>query len=224
VYEEEELVLLSGLQHLEFCERQWALIHLEQVWAENQQTAEGRVMHERADEGEGERRGEVVTARGVALRSLRLGLSGRADVVEFHRVEGGEAAPGVELAGRAGRWRPYPVEYKRGRPKKGDCDRVQLCAQGMCLEEMLGTRVAGGALYYGSIRRRAEVEFGEELRGRVEELSRRMHELYRKGETPGPVYGAWCERCSLVEVCLPRALERPKSARAYLEKALREER
>ncbi len=217
MHDEDELLRLSGLQHLEFCERQWALIHLEQVWEESRETAEGRVLHERADEGGEERRGEVVVCRGVALRSLRLGLSGRADVVEFHRAE-----DGVVLEGREGRWRPFPVEYKRGRPKSGECDKVQLCAQGMCLEEMLGVRVAGGALYYGSIRRRTEVEFGGELRARVEELSARMHELYRKGETPAPVYGAWCERCSLVEVCLPRALEKPRSVRAYVAKALEE--
>jgi CRISPR-associated exonuclease Cas4 len=218
MYEEDELLQLSGLERLAFCERQWAMVHLECAWEENVLTAEGQVLHERADEGGEEKRGEVVVCRGVALRSLKLGLSGRADVVEFHR-----AGDGVRLEGREGWWRPFPVEYKRGRPKSGECDRVQLCAQGMCLEEMLGVRVAGGALYYGSTRRRQEVEFGEELRGRVEELSARMHELYRKGETPGPVYGAWCERCSLVEVCLPRALERPRSVRAYVEKALEEQ-
>src|SRR6266567_7026185 len=144
MYDEEDLLPLSALQHLVFCERQCALIHIEGVWADNALTVEGSHLHDRVDEmgPRIESRGDLRIARGVALRSLRLGLSGRADVIEFHRVTEG----GVELAGVSGLWRPFPVEYKRGRPKRDRCDEVQVCAQARCLEEMLETAVPAGAL------------------------------------------------------------------------------
>src|ERR1039457_2553385 len=141
MHSEDDLLPLSGLQHLVFCERQWALIHIEQVWAENRLTAQGRGLDERAAEGGGESRPGLRVARGLRLRSLRLGLAGQADVVEFHA-----AAEGVRMAGEEGWWRPFPVEYKRGRPKPDRCDEVQLCAQGLCLEEMFEAPVAAGAL------------------------------------------------------------------------------
>src|SRR5579859_4686917 len=148
MYSEEDLLPISALQHLAFCERQWALIHLEGVWAENQLTAEGRVIHDRAHEPGTESRGDVRVSRGLRLRSLRLGLSGIADVVEFHRcgrrgdTSGkGLVASGVALPSVSGSWAPFPVEYKRGRPKSGPFDEIQLCAQALCLEEMLGVPV-----------------------------------------------------------------------------------
>lgn len=218
MFKEDEFLPLSGLQHLEFCERQWALIHIEQAWEENALTAEGRVLHERVDTPKQESRVDVVVCRGVAIWSARLGLSGRADVVEFHR-----AADGVAVPGREGLWRPFPVEYKRGRPKTGLCDEVQLCAQAMCLEERFGVGIGEGALYYGRTRHREAVEFSAALRERTETLSARMHEMYRLGRTPPPVYGERCEKCSLREVCLPRALEKPGTVERYLAKALRED-
>jgi len=210
------------LQHLAFCERQWALIHIEQQWEENRLTAEGRVLHERVHEAGTEARGGVVTARGLHLRSLRLGLSGIADVVEFHRAEEGEADT-APVPGREGRWRPFPVEYKRGRPKAGACDEVQLCAQAICLEEMLGVGIAGGALFYGASRRRCDVRFDGGLRKKTEELARRMHELYQARATPPAEYGKKCERCSLYDRCVPRAAGKRGAVKRYLARALRDE-
>jgi len=214
MYGEDDLLPLSGLQHLLFCERQWALIHIEQQWEENRLTAEGRVIHERVHDGGTENRAGVRTARGLRLRSLRLGLTGQADAVEFHEQEGGIILPGTE-----GRWQPFPVEYKRGRPKRDACDEVQLCAQAMCLEEMFGGSVPAGALYYGQPRRRTEVQLNVALRGQTEELAGRMHELYSTGTTPGPVYGPKCDNCSLSARCMPRLLARPPAVARYLAQA-----
>jgi CRISPR-associated exonuclease Cas4 len=216
VFSEDDLLPLSGLQHMAFCERQWALIHIEQQWAENRLTAEGHIVHERAHEAGAETRKTLVIARGVAVHSFRLGISGQADVVEFEADPGG-----VVLEGRTGRWLPSPVEYKRGRPKKAICDRVQVCAQGLCLEEVFGIRIASGALYYDTPRRRQEVAFTGDLRTQTERLCARMQELYQRRETPPPVYTRGCESCSVKEICLPRALASPRNVRAYLEGAVK---
>lgn len=206
VFAEDDLLPLSALQHLLFCERQCALIHLEQVWAENSLTVEGRHLHEQADSGIQESRGDVRITRSLSLRNLRLGLSGRADVVEFHRV--GEGA-----------WSPFPVEYKRGKPKQHRADEVQLCAQALCLEEMLGVAVPQGALFYGKTRHRFEVVFDAELRRVTEDSATRLHELFATGVTPAPVHEPKCDQCSLFDLCLPAAPA--GSARRYLEKCLR---
>ncbi len=217
MFAEDDLLPLSALQHLLFCERQCALIHTEGLWAENQLTVEGRDLHERVDSHPGESRGDVRIARGVLLHSLRLGLSGRADVVEFHRLaEGGDE--GVPLPGSAGRWRAFPVEYKRGRPKRNLSDKVQLCAQALCLEEMLATAVPGGALFYGRTRRRLEVPFDSDLRRRTEEACSRLHTLLRSGTTPPARREPKCDSCSLLELCRPDALGR--SASGYLAELL----
>ena len=148
-YTEDDLLPLSGLQHMLFCERQCALIHVEQVWAENRLTAEGRIMHDRVHEADRVSRGDIRVEYAMPLRSLRLGLIAKADVVEFHReMETGEN--GLE------KWRPFPVEYKHGKPKKDNSDKVQLCAQAMCLEEMLDVEIPDGAIFYGKTRRRQE--------------------------------------------------------------------
>jgi CRISPR-associated exonuclease Cas4 len=215
VFTEDDLLPLSGLQHLVFCERQWALIHIEQVWAENRLTAQGRVLHERAHEGGGESRPGLRVARGLRLHSLRLGLSGQADVVEFQPAAGGMPLPGEE-----GLWRPFPVEYKRGRPKPDRCDEVQLCAQGLCLEEMFAAPVAAGALFYGTPRRRLEVPFDADLRAETERLAARMHQLYREGATPRAVYLPKCDNCSLIALCMPRTLAKPPGVARYLARAL----
>jgi CRISPR-associated exonuclease Cas4 len=198
MFTEDELLPLSGLQHLMFCERQWALIHIEQQWQENVLTAEGRALHERVDSGVAETRAGVRITRGLALRSLRLGLTGRADVVEF--PQDGAA--------------PAPVEYKRGKPKRDDCDKVQVCAQALCLEEELGVQIPSGALYYGEIARRMPVEFGSALRARVESLCARMHELFKQGETPEAEYAPKCRSCSLHAVCEPKTVSSGKRASA----------
>ena len=190
---EDELAPISALQHMLYCPRQCALIHNERQWAENLFTAEGRILHERADAGGRERRGDVTTERSVPLRSLRLGISGVADVVEIH--EGGH---------------PYPVEYKRGRPKAHRADEVQLCAQAMCLEEMLGTPVPEGALFYGRNRRRSVVAFDAELRALTERIAGDTRRMLAAGDSPPPEYEARkCDACSLKEVCQP---QRPRSA------------
>jgi CRISPR-associated exonuclease Cas4 len=222
MFSEDDLLPLSGLQHLLFCERQWGLIHIEQQWEENRLTAEGRILHDRVHDAGTETRVDLVTARGLALRSLRLGLTGKTDAVEFHRVRDGPPL-GTPLAGREGWWQPFPVEYKRGRPKADACDEVQLCAQAICLEEMLGVEIQGGALYYGAERRRKRIEFAVPLRSQTEELARRMHQLYAAGATPPPVYSKKCERCSLIGRCLPAAVSRRDAVKRYLSRALREE-
>jgi CRISPR-associated exonuclease Cas4 len=216
-FSEDDLLPISGLQHLKFCERQWGLIHIEQQWEENRLTAEGRILHERVHEAGTEARTGVVIARGLHLRSLRLGLTGQADVVEFH----GSAA-GVELASRKGWWRPFPIEYKRGRPKADSCDEIQLCAQAMCLEEMFGVVIDGGALFYGVSRRRTEIRFDHDLRVQTEALAQRMHDLYCTKITPSAVYAKKCERCSLYDRCLPRTISKRTNVERYMASALKD--
>lgn len=216
MFAEDDLLPLSALQHLRFCERQCALIHVEGLWADNALTVEGTHLHRKVDAGAEETRGDLRITRAVPLRSLRLGLSGKADVVEFHRVGAGGAAA---FGPRAGLWRPLPVEYKRGRPKRDRSDEVQLCAQGLCLEEMLETEVPAGALFYGSDRRRVDVPLDAELRAETEAAAARLHELVRTGVTPRARREPKCERCSLRELCLPDAAD-GRSAAAYLARAL----
>ena len=185
---EEEPISLSALQHMLYCPRQCALIHNEQQWAENEFTAEGRILHERVDAGIQERRGDVTTARNVPLRSLRLGLVGFADLVEV----------------RSGK-RTYPVEYKRGKPKAHRADEVQLCAQAICLEEMLDTRVPEGALFYGQNRRRQVVVFDHALRTLTEGVAKAAQGLIQSAETPPATYEKRkCSKCSLMQICQPR--------------------
>lgn len=217
IYPEEDLLPLSGLQHFAFCRRQWALIHIEQQWQENLRTVEGELLHRRAhDDQQRERRGNILILRGLPVVSRTLGISGKCDVVEFH------ADPaGVPLQGEEGLWRPYPVEYKRGSPKAHDADLLQLCAQAMCMEEMLCCTVPEGSLFYGETRRRMDVSFSDELRGRVTALLAEMHQLFRRGHTPKVRPSKSCNACSLKEICLPALLGR-KSAQAYLRSAMEE--
>jgi CRISPR-associated exonuclease Cas4 len=205
MYTEDELLPLSALQHLLFCERQCALIHVEGLWAENSLTLEGRHLHRKVHDGPDERRGGRRVARGMALRSLRLGLSGQADTVELTR-EGGA-------------WRALPVEYKRGRPKRDRSDEVQLCAQALCLEEMLEVEVPAGALFYAATRRRVDVAFDTGLRAATEAAAARLHALVAAGTTPAARREPKCERCSLLHMCLPAAPGRGRASR-YLERAL----
>jgi len=229
MYDEDELLPLSGLQHLVYCERQWALIHLEQLWAENRLTVEGRQLHERTDELGRQSRRDVRIVRGLSIHSLRLGLSGRADTVEFHRIDNASSELGVpceklpvavRLPGDSNLWRPFPVEYKRGRSKRSDCDRVQLCAQALCLEEMLSVSVPGGALFYGRTRRREDVALDAGLRDQTEQLAQRMHDLFRAGKTPRMVYDSKrCDRCSLYSKCEPKTTGAHRSVERYLSEA-----
>ncbi len=219
MFDEDELLQLSALQHLVFCERQCALIHIEQVWADNALTVQGEHLHDKVHE-DGDRtesRGDVRIARGLPLRSLRLGLSGVADVVEFHRVSEG----GISLTAAKGLWKPFPVEYKRGRPKRDRCDEVQVCAQAICLEEMLGVDVPAGALFYGTTHHRFDVSFDGELRAETEQTALRLHELIRNRITPPAIYESKCDRCSLKEVCTPEITAKYHSAKSYLDSAIK---
>jgi CRISPR-associated exonuclease Cas4 len=217
-YKEEDYLQLSGIQHFLFCRRQWALIHLEQQWAENYRTTDGALMHQRAhDTQERTRRGEVLTVRGMYIHSRRLGLSGQCDVVEFRK-----SPEGVALFGEEGLWIPHPVEYKRGRDKPNEMDRAQLCAQAMCLEEMLCCDIPEGALYYGELRRRQAVAFTPELRGVVEGAAQEMHQLYTRGYTPKVKPRKGCSACSLRDLCVPKLI-RKSSVAAYLRQELEEE-
>jgi CRISPR-associated exonuclease Cas4 len=222
MYSEDDLLPISGLQHLVFCERQWGLIHIEQQWEENRLTAEGRILHDRVHESGTESRPGVVVARGLHLHSFRLGLTGQADAVEFQRVDA-EAEGAVQLLDRSGWWRPFPVEYKRGRPKADSCDEVQLCAQAMCLEEALGVIIGSGALFYGTTRRRKEILFDGRLRTQTETLTQRMHALYSARVTPPAVYAKKCEKCSLYDRCLPRTVSKLGAVKRYLARALRDD-
>ena len=207
VYSDESPVMLSALQHYLFCSRQCALIHVEGVWNENYLTAAGRQLHERVDRRGGETRKDVHLATALRLVSKRLGLAGVADMVEFHRQEIPQDESGqtvaVRLPGRGGFWRPFPVEYKRGTPKSHRADEVQLCAQALCLEEMLCVSIAAGALFYGETRRRTDVAFDIELRSLTEDVARKVHALIHAGLTPPPVLTKGCQACSLVDVCRP---------------------
>ena len=216
-YREEDFLQLSGLQHFVFCRRQWALIHIENQWAENYRTVDGALMHERAhDRMLTESRGDLLVKRAVSVSSAELGISGQCDVLEYHR-----GPTGIPLPGREGLWQPYPVEYKRGSPKTDNCDVLQLCAQAMCLESMLCCDVPEGALYYGEIRRRQRVQFTDDLRTQVKELLCRMHELYKRGHTPNVKPTKACNACSLKELCLPK-LMKSRSVSAYLKAAMEE--
>ncbi|MDR2175741.1 MAG: CRISPR-associated protein Cas4 [Synergistaceae bacterium] len=228
MFSDEDLLPLSGLQHLAFCERQWALIHMEQEWAENVLTVEGKQLHEFVHEQGSGVRGGVRMVRGLRLRSLTLGLYGVADLVEFHPC-GGEAAlqgtalqgaappgttpQGTSLHGLPGSWIPYPVEYKRGRKRYDRADETQLCAQALCLEEMLNVTVGQGAIYYGQPRRRSEITFVPELREAVAGLCRRARELYDARQMPPPKPGRHCANCSLENVCMPNLSKKDRSAK-----------
>jgi CRISPR-associated exonuclease Cas4 len=219
MYSEDDLLPISALQHLAFCERQWGLIHLEGQWVENQLTAEGRILHETAHEAGSMRRGQVRIARGLSIRSFELGLIGKADIVEFHPVSA-TAEEAARLDQMDGYWQAWPVEYKRGRPKPDIWDEIQLCAQALCLEEMLSARVPAGEIYYGQPRRRMDVTFTEELRQKTTEIAAKLHELRRIGITPPAKYEKKCEKCSLISVCLPKLTSKSRSVASYLSKAL----
>ncbi len=207
---------LSGIQHFVFCRRQWALIHIERQWQENALTAEGRILHRRVDDPFfTEKRKDVIIARAVPVASPRLGLSGVCDVVEFTA-----AADGVQLPGREGRYRPAPVEYKRGKEKQDPCDEAQLCAQALCLEEMLAVAIPLGYLYYGETRRRVAVELTDELRSLVQGAAQEMHACFERGYTPRVKPSKACTSCSLADVCLPQMQGQATPASSYIRQQL----
>lgn len=216
-YPEEEYLMISGIQHFSFCRRQWALIHLEQQWQENYLTAEGQVLHTHAhNEDFIEKRPGKLILRGIRVASSELGMSGHCDVLECTQAAGGAA-----LHGRKGYWQILPVEYKHGRSKSAQCDRIQLCCEAMCLEEMLACTISEGALYYHAARRREKVLFTKELRQTVQQMAEEMHRYYDKGQTPKVKPGKQCQSCSLKEICLPRVC-RQITAKSYYQEMLGE--
>jgi len=223
---EDDFLMLSGIQHIAFCERQWALIHIEQLWAENVRTVEGQHLHERTDDPfEDDTRKTLRTVRAMPLISKKLGLRGIADVVEFHQCQEEDFIEGnmCRLEGRNGWWRPIPVEYKRGRPKKDDRDAVQLCAQAMALEEMMQVSIDTGFLFYGQTKHRELIRLNEDLRQHTLELASRMHQLFREGITPKATKGKRCTQCSLLEQCQPDWTLHHRSVASYLAKMCSEE-
>ena len=218
-YQECDFLQISGIQHFMFCRRQWALIHIEGLWAENLRTVNGEIFHERAhDPSLSEKRGDMITVRALRVFSSERGISGECDVVEFRRDD----ENGAKLRGRDGRWIPTPIEYKSGSSKAGEADRLQLCAQAMCLEEMLGVEIELGYMFYGETHRREKVYINAELRQAVEDAVSEMHSYMNRGYTPKVKTGKFCNACSLKELCLP-ALCKNKSAAEYINSVIGED-
>jgi len=211
-YTPDELLPLSGIQHFLFCRRQWALIHVERQWQENVLTVEGKLLHKRTDDPFfTEKRQGLITARAVPIASYRVGLVGLCDVVEFS-----ESPLGVQLPGREGLYLAAPVEYKRGTPKQEPVDEAQLCAQAICLEDMLSVSIPSGFLYYGETHHRLEVPLTAELRSLVREMSAEMHAYFKRGYTPRVKTSKACRSCSLAEICLPKLQEKFIPASEYI--------
>jgi CRISPR-associated exonuclease Cas4 len=216
-YKEEDFLLLSGIQHFSFCKRQWALIHIEQQWQENLRTIEGEILHEKThDDSIKEKRGDLIVSRGMAIFSRTLGVTGTCDVVELHK-----SSDGINIFGREGTYKPVPVEYKRGKPKEDESDVMQLCAQAMCLEEMLLCEIPEAFLFYGETKRRLKIILDDELRQRVKTIFKEMHELYYKRYTPKVKISKSCKACSLAELCMPSLCKNPSTIK-YISKNLLE--
>lgn len=216
-YKEEDFLLLSGIQHFSFCRRQWALIHIEQQWKENLRTIEGQILHEKThDNTIKEKRGDLIVSRGMSIFSRSLGITGTCDVVELHKV-----SDGVNIYGRDGTYKPVPIEYKRGKPKEDESDKLQLCAQAMCLEEMLLCEIPEAFLFYGETKRRLKVKLDDELRQNVKSIIKEMHELYDKRYTPKVKSSKKCKSCSLTEICVPKLCKSP-SVINYIKKNILE--
>lgn len=210
-YKEEDFLQLAGLQHFTFCRRQWALIHIEQQWSENVLTMKGNLFHEKVHDGySSEKRRNTIISRGMPIHSRTLGISGECDVVEFV-----QSNMGISLPGRDGKYILYPIEYKRGRTKATNEDRMQLTAQVICLEEMFLTEIPEAFLFYGETRRRECVEITETLKNECRRLVQEMHQLYVRGYTPKVKKTKKCEACSLKEICLPK-LEKGKNVAVYI--------
>ena len=217
-YSEDDYLMLSGIQHYAFCRRQWALIHIEQQWQENEHTVEGELLHKRAHDAYfTEKRKDVIISRGLPVHSRTMGVSGVCDIVEFCRAE-----DGIPLFGHRGLYSVYPVEYKKGAPKDSEIDILQLTAQAMCLEEMLSAKIQEGAIFYGEIRRRDKIVFNDTLRDTVRKDFEEMHGLFERRYTPKVKWSKSCGACSLKDICMPRLGKAP-SVRDYISKTLSED-
>jgi len=220
MFDEDELLPVSALQHFVFCPRRCALVHIEQVWMENQFTVEGDILHERVDELGRESRVTLIVGHGLGIRSLRLGVTGKVDVVEFRLSTDGQR--GCTLTGKEGHWTPYPIEYKRGSQKRGFGDDVQICAQALCLEEMLECFVPAGAIYYASTRKRREIVLDAALRAETTTAVCGVRALFSAGVTPRPEYGKKCDTCSLFDLCQPKLPFSSKDPNRYVSRYIEE--
>lgn len=211
MYDDDNILSISGIQHFVFCRRQWALIHLEQQWAENLLTVSGEIMHQRAhDNSFTETRNGIITSRGMQVVSYELGIYGVCDVVEFIPSESGAA-----IHGKSGRYKIIPVEYKHGEPKETDADILQVAAQALCLENMFCTKIDELNIFYGKTKHRQRIEFSDEIRNRLIEVIDEMHLLYERRYTPRVKQNKNCRACSLKNLCLPR-LTKIKSVNKYV--------
>ena len=214
-YSEDDYLMISGIQHFKFCRRQWALIHVEQQWAENVHTVVGELMHKKAhDPYLAEKRKDILVSRALPIFSHNLGISGECDVVEFHKRD-----DGVKLYGHRGLYQIYPIEYKKGKPKQSEEDILQLAAQVMCLEEMFSTEIPEGALFYGETRRREKIEFTQVLRKEVRDMFLEMHQYYERRYTPKVKTNKRCNSCSLKDICLPK-LSKTTTVQGYIAQML----
>ena len=217
-YTEEDMLMLSGIQHFMFCPRQWAIIHLDQDWEDNRLTIEGQILHERVDNPfYRAKNGNVVTLRSVHIASRSLGLYGLTDAVEL--VPSDTVEDAIAHPKYPGYWKMLPVEYKRGKQKPGPCDEVQLAAQVICLEEMYHIHIDYGALYYHEVRRRDLIHIDTTLRETTASCARQMHEIYDTQQLPFPVYESHCKSCSLKDICLPEVGNKQKAS-SYLKNNL----
>lgn len=217
-YNEDDYLMISGIQHFTFCRRQWALIHIEQQWAENVHTVVGELMHKRVhDPYMSEKRKDVFVARALPVSSREMGVSGECDVVEFQKTE-----DGISIWGHRGQYRIYPIEYKKGSPKTTEEDILQLAAQTMCLEEMFSASITEGAIFYGETRKRERIEITDELRGKVRNMFSEMHQYYQRRYTPKVKWSKRCNGCSLKDICLPK-LGNGMSVKEYMRQALEDE-
>jgi CRISPR-associated exonuclease Cas4 len=215
MFDEDDLLPVSALQHFIFCPRRCALVHIEQAWTENQLTVEGDIVHGRVDEMSRESRATLIVSHGVGIRSLHLGITGKVDVVEFRLST--NALGACTLAGKEGHWTPYPIEYKRGSPRRGFGDDIQVCAQALCLEEMLKCSVPAGAIYYASTRKRREIAFDAPLRAQTTTAISGLRSLNTARVIPPPVYEKKCDTCSLFDLCQPRLPASNNYVTRYLE-------
>lgn len=216
-FREEDFLMISGIQHFVFCERQWALIHIEQQWYENELTIDGNFMHEKVHDGmQFEKRKNTIISRGMAVRSFEFGISGICDVVEFT-----ESNEGIPIKGRTGLYEICPVEYKRGHNKMDDSDLLQIVAQAVCLEEMFCCKISKGYLYYGETRRRSEVLITDDNKKRLLQITERMHELFDRKYTPKIKKQAKCRRCSLQNICVPEIQK--ENVEKYIQKFIGDE-
>lgn len=217
-YQEEDYLMLSGIQHFAFCRRQWALIHIEQQWSENEYTVAGELLHKNAhDPYLHEKRKDVMISRAIPVYSRTMGVSGECDIVEFTKSDSG-----IAVHGHRGLYTVCPIEYKKGSPKDTEIDILQVTAQAMCLEEMLCTQITQGAVFYGETRRRENVVFTKGLRKRVREAYEEMHQLFAKRYTPRVKWSKSCNACSLKDICMPRLGKSP-SVKDYIQKAIEED-